>query len=216
MASPGAPHEENIMKKVSGKRSVFTTVVAGAAVLTLFGTGTAVAGGLITSAKIKNNTIRSIDVRDNDLQGVDVRDSGLTGADVADGSLGGSDVADGSVSGADLADGSVTGADIADDSLSNQDVGVLFAQVNANGTIANSSGGVTGIHVGTGAYEVDFHRNISSCAFVATQGEALVGGASGGILGVTDRAGNANAVFASVHDDAGASADRAFQLLVVC
>jgi hypothetical protein len=184
------------MKKSTGRRSAFTTVVAGAAVLTLFGTGTAVAGGLITSAKIKNNTIKSIDVRNGALTGLDVTDSGLTGADVANNSL--------------------TGAKIADFSLSNQDVGVLFAQVNADGSIANSSGGVTGIHNGTGTYEVDFHRDITSCAFVATQGEAGVGGATGAVVGVTDRAGNANAVFARIKDDAGTHVDRAFQLLVVC
>jgi hypothetical protein len=184
------------MKKTTGRRSVLTTVVAGAAVLTLFGTGSAVAGGLITSAKIKNNTIRSIDVRNGTLTGVDVRDGALTGADVAAGSL--------------------TGGDVADGSLSNEDVGVLFAQVNANGTIANSSGGVTGIHLGTGTFEIDFHRNLTSCAFVATQGEDGAGGATGAVVGVTDRSGNANAVFVRVKDDAGTQVDRAFQLMVVC
>ena len=110
----------------------------------------------------------------------------------------------------------ITGSMVVDFSLSNQDVGVLFAQVNADGTIANSSGSVTGIRLGPGVYEVDFGRNISTCAFVSTQGEAGVGGASGAITGVTDRAGNADAVFATTRTDANVLADRAFQLVVVC
>ena len=35
-------------------------------------------------------------------------------------------------------------------------------------------------------------------------------------MGVTDRAGNAEAVFATVRTNANALVDRAFQLLVVC
>jgi hypothetical protein len=95
-------------------------------------------------------------------------------------------------------------------------VGVLFAQVNADGTVANSSGGVTSSRIGTGTYEVDFDRNISTCAFVTTQGEAGVGGAGGAITGATDRAGNNEAAFVTTRTDANVLADRAFQLVVVC
>lgn len=110
----------------------------------------------------------------------------------------------------------ITGAMIVDGSLSNEDVGVLFAQVDADGTVANSSGGVTGARLGAGTYEVDFGRDISACGFVSTQGEAGVGGAGGAITGVTDRAGNAEAVFATTRTDVNVLADRAFQLIVVC
>ena len=149
------------MKKLNRAGKTFSTVVAGAVVIALFGTGTAVAGGLITSAKIKNNTVKSIDVRDNNLKGVDVTDGSLTGADLADGSVGGADVADDSLSGADVADGS----------LSNQDVGVLFATVRADGTIVASSGNVGVVHAAAGEYRVDFNRPVSNCAFSATVGD---------------------------------------------
>ena len=115
-----------------------------------------------------------------------------------------------------IAPNAVGTAEIADFSLANEDVGVLFAQVNADGTVANSSGGVTATRLGLGTYEVDFGRDISSCAFLSTQGEAGVGGAGGAITGVTDRSGNAEAVFATVRTDANALVDRAFQLVVVC
>jgi hypothetical protein len=112
--------------------------------------------------------------------------------------------------------GAVGSNEVADFGLSNQDVGVEFAQINADGTVANSSGGVTTVHIATGTYEVDFGHDISTCAFVMTQGEASPGGASGAITGATDRSGNAEAVFATVRTNANALVDRAFQLVVVC
>jgi hypothetical protein len=129
----------------------------------------------------------------------------------------GGDILDGTISSADILDGTITGADVADFSLTNQDVGVLFAQVNSNGTIANSSGGVTGIKLGgTGFYEVDFGLDITACAFVATQGEAGIGFADGAIVGVTDRLGNSEAVFVATRNNAGTLSNEAFQLVVVC
>jgi hypothetical protein len=194
------------MKKLGRAGSTFGTVVAAAVVLTIATTGGAVAGGLITSKQIKNDTIKS----------VDVKDGSLTGTDVADGSLGGTDLADGSVSGADVADSSLTGTDVADFSLSNQDVGVLWAQVNADGTLANSSGGVSSSHVGTGKYQIDWGRNTQSCAFVATQGEDGVGSAPGAIVGVTDRSGNPQGTYLTTRDAAGSLVDEAVQVLAVC
>ena len=91
-----------------------------------------------------------------------------------------------------------------------------FAQVNADGTLANSSGGVTSSKIGAGTYEVDFGHTISACAYVVTQGEAGIGGAGGAITGVTDRAGNTQATFTTTRNDAGELADRAFQEIVVC
>lgn len=92
----------------------------------------------------------------------------------------------------------------------------MFAQINADGTLANSSGGVTSTKIAMGTYEADFGRNITSCAFVATQGEAGVGGAGGAIMGATDRSVNAEAAFVTARTNANALADRAFQLVVVC
>jgi hypothetical protein len=184
------------MKKLGRTSSTFTTVVAGAAVLAVFGTGTAVAGGLITSAKIKNNTIKSIDVRNNNLKSVDILDNSLTGTDILDGSL--------------------TGGDIADFSLSNQDVGVLFATVNTDGTLANSSGGVTSLNVSAGQYEVDFGRDVAQCAFTATLANPGGGVPAPGYIVAADRGLNVEAVFVETSNDASAATNRSFHLLVVC
>lgn len=186
------------MKKLNRTGKTFATVIAGATVLAVFGTGTAIAGSMITSADIKNNTIKSKDVRDNNLQGIDVRDGSLSGADVANSSL--------------------TGANLQDFSLTNQDLGVLFAQINSDGSVANSSGGVTATAIDTGNYEVDFGRDISNCAATATVGTANVGGARGVVSQLNERSNNPEALWVRTVDDADNLLDQnlPFQLIVVC
>jgi hypothetical protein len=161
--------------------------------------------GLDSSGFLKPSSVASGDVSGpyTDLQ-------------LAPNSVDSAEIATDAVKATEIANDSIDSGEIVDFGLSNQDVGVLFAQVNADGTIANSSGGVTGVHIGTGTYEVDFGHTISGCAFVMTQGESGAGGASGGITGATDRSGNAEAVFATVRTNANALVDRAFQLVVVC
>jgi hypothetical protein len=181
----------NILK---GRATLLTVVIATAVIVLAGGTG-AVAGSLVTSAKIKNNTIQSIDVKNNALTGLDVKNSALNGADIADSSLGGADIKDGT--------------------LTNQDVGVLFASVESTGVLENSSGNVTASRGGPGAYAVDFHRNVTKCAFTAGVGSTGVGPLPGQVA-VGDKDGNANAVFVRTLDSAGADADRDFHLVVVC
>jgi hypothetical protein len=184
------------MKKFNRAGKTFTTVVAGALVLGVFGTGTAVAGGLITSAKIKNNTVKSIDVKNNNLKGVDVLDGGLTGADVANGSL--------------------TGADVADGSLSNQDVNVLFASVNSDGTVAASSGGVTVSKPATGRYGVRFPQNIKNCAVTATPANTAGPFVPIGVIGIGDELNHPEGAYVWTKDTAEVDDDMGFHLVVVC
>jgi len=209
-------------------------------------TGADIKTNSVPGTDVKDNTLKSADVLDNSLKSVDILNGTLTGADVADGSLTSLDILNGTLTGADVADGSIAGIDILNESLgfadlavdsvqaseiadssidageivdfglSNQDVGVLFAQVNADGTLANSSGGVTSEPIGTGTYEVDFAHNVQTCAFVVTQGEAGIGGAGGAITGATDRSGNSEGAFVTTRDAAGALVNTAFQIVAVC
>ena len=132
-----------------------------------------------------------------------------TGGAVAGGLITSKQIKNDTIKSVDVKDGSLAGADVADFSLSNQDVGVLWAQVNADGTLANSSGGVSSSHVGTGKYQIDWGRNTQSCAFVATQGEDGVGSAPGAIVGVTDRSGNPQGTYLTTRDAAGSLVDEA-------
>lgn len=176
-------------------RTRLATVAAGAALLAVFGGGSAVAGSLITSAQIKDNTIRSADVLNGGLRGVDIKDGSLRGADIAD--------------------GTVRGADIADGSLSNQDINVLTASVNQDGTLVHSSGGVTVEKLANATYSVDFGRVINACAFLATAGGVNVG-IDVGQVNVSDKAGNTEAVFVETNDSSGANKEMDFHLAVIC
>jgi hypothetical protein len=162
------------------------------------------------------DTIGSSDVINESLLSEDVKNGEVKQQDLANGAVTGGKLAANSVLTPKLADNSVTSAKVLDFGLSNEDVGVLFAQVNADGTLANSSGGVTSGRISVGNYVIDFGRNISACAFVMTQGEASAGSAGGAITGATDRAVNVEAVFATTRTADGVLADRAFQLVVVC
>ena len=179
------------------------------------------AAGAVDGSKILDAAVANADLADGSVTSAKVVDDtqvggGLTATDLATNSVAQSEIATDGVAALEIQDNSIDSGEIVDFQLTNQDIGVLFAQVNANGTIANSSGGVTGSRIALGQYEIDFGRNITACGFYATQGEAGAGGAPGAILGVTDRGGNVEAVFVTVRTNANAAADRAFQLLVVC
>jgi hypothetical protein len=179
------------------RRSPFLTVVAAALVLSVFGTGTAVAGGLITSARIKNGTIKSVDVRDGALSGADVRNGSLTGGH--------------------LRDGSVTGADVKDGSLSPTDRGVYFADVWNDGTLGNSSGGVTVTKpIAAGRYIVDFGRDVGHCSYTGTVGEYEAGSTVGVVAGLSEQFENPEGVYVMTSNMSGTPANLPFHLIVVC
>jgi hypothetical protein len=172
------------------------------------------ADGAVTGPKLAADAVGAAQVADGSLTGADVADNSIASADVAP-LHGDVDIQDNTITTFDLAADSVDADEVLDFGLSNEDVGVLFAQINADGGVANSSGGVTATRLGVGQYEVDFGRSVSNAAFVATQGEAGIGSALGAILGVTDRAGNAEAAFVAVRDADNVPTDRAFQIVVV-
>ena len=189
-------------------------------------TGTAYAANTIGSGDIIDGSIRSVDIRNDAIKSVDILNSTLTSADVLDETLTDADLASGSVgqleiqtdgvAATEIQDNSIDSGEVVDFQLSNQDVGVLFAQVNADGSLANSSGNVTSGRVGAnGSYEVDFAWNIVSCAFVATVGPSGAGSAVGEV-NVADRSGNAEAVFVDTNTSDGSLADKPFSLIVVC
>src|SRR4051794_10012942 len=193
--------------------------------------------GSLTTADIADETLTTADILDGTLTATDIADETLTSADILNGTLTTADIADGTVTTDDVANETLTSSDLATDSvnatevadnsidageivdfgLSNEDVGVLEAEVNGDGTLASSDhSGTTSSLIGTGTYQVDFGLNVSSCTPVATQGEAGVGGAGGAILGVTDRSGNPNAFFVTTRNTSNAAFNTAFHVVVVC
>lgn len=116
----------------------------------------------------------------------------------------------------DVHNGTLRGVDIKDFSLSNRDIGVLYASVNAAGTLAHSSGGVSVAALGSGGYEVDFGRNVSQCAFVATLAYTGSGTPPAGSIGTADRSNTPTAVYVKTYNSADSGTNRGFHLTVVC
>jgi hypothetical protein len=87
---------------------------------------------------------------------------------------------------------------------------------NASGSLARSAGTTSAGRLATGVYEVVFNQNVTNCAFVGSVGGAAEETGTSGALTTTRRAGNPNAVRVETRNLAGALADRAFHLLVVC
>ena len=137
----------------------------------------AAAGGALAGTypnpSLADGAVTSANVLDDNQVG-----GGLSATDLAANSVGQSEIATDGVAALEIQDNSIDSGEIVDFQLTNQDVGVLFAEVSAAGTLDNSSGGVTTTKigaVGTGTYEVDFARNITACTAVATIGEAGAG-----------------------------------------
>ncbi len=97
------------------------------------------ANGAVGASKLQDGSVTSAKVVDDTQVG-----GGLAAGDLA-GQLGraSSEIATDGVAALEIQDNSIDSGEIVDFQLTNQDIGVLFAEVNANGTIANSSGSVT-------------------------------------------------------------------------
>lgn len=183
------------MKKINKSR--FATVVAGAAVLAVFGGGTAVAGSLITSAQIANGTIVGLDVKNSGLTGSDIKGESLTGGDVKNNSL--------------------TGYDVKNGSLSNADISVFYASVNSAGALVESSGGVTVSKPATGRYGVRFTgKDIRNCAFTATPAAPTGIVAPLGVISVIDEFNHPESAYLFTRNLDGVDTDMGFHLTVVC
>ena len=92
----------------------------------------------------------------------------------------------------------------------------LWAVVNGSGSIARSAGTTSAGRLGLGVYEVIFGQNVQNCVYVASVGDSGDGTGTSGAATTARRAGNANGVRVETRNLAGAAADRAFHLVVVC
>src|SRR5207248_537073 len=178
-----------------------------------------IADGAVIEAKIADGAVTGAKVLDGSIQGVDIESAPPFGP----GGLNGDEkIIDGTISQFDIGANQVTGFHVADFSLSNRDVAVEGAEINGDGTVATSSGGVTAVHIGTGTYEVDFGHNLtrgndgSGCWLTANPGGESVFGVAAGDINIVQRSGNVNAVFVTTFNNANALADKHFQMITVC
>ncbi len=156
--------------------------------------GTAYAANTVGSEDVIDNSLRSIDLRNNDIRGADVRLDTLTGADVDESTL------------AEVP--SAESADSADN--------VLSAKVLNNGTLAGGDGAVDAARggVGTGNYTVGFDRSVVNiCAITVTLSDSTSGEA---VVDVPIEIFDDTTIDVRTRTSAGASADRAFDVIAVC
>jgi hypothetical protein len=95
----------------------------------------------------------------------------------------------------------------------------LFAVVNGSTAtlVTGQSFRATAVtRLGTGIYQVDFNRNITNCAYTATQGDPGAASAPAGFVGVTGRAGDVDGLFIITYDATAAVVDRNFHVHVLC
>jgi hypothetical protein len=86
----------------------------------------------------------------------------------------------------------------------------LWAVVNLSGTTGATSGVTGSAKIGTGQYEVVFNRDVTGCSYQATMSQTP------GETIAQPRVGVPNGVFVGTYTSAGAGADRAFHLAVLC
>ena len=182
-----------------------------ALVVGLTGGGAAVAAGLgkntVGSWQLKNGQVKRVDLARDSVDTAKLRSNAVRGEDVAEATLD-------QVPEAALAMSAVFAQRAA------QADNVLAAVVDGNGNLINAqSANATNVfRVAPGRYEVQFNRVITDCAYIGTLG--LVGSSGvppAGFIGVVGVAGaGTDRVFVATRDTAGANADLAFHLAVIC
>ncbi len=121
----------------------------------------------------------------------------------------------------DLRDGAVTSAKIANGTIAEGDLSSaldarlpVWAVVNASGSLARSSGGISSSRTGPGLYRVDVNRAVGNCAWTGTQVETTA--TDLGPVGIELDPVDPERLLVATADDAGAAADRTFTLQVTC
>jgi hypothetical protein len=129
-------------------------------------------------------------------------------------------IKDHAIKNADLADGAVNSRVVANGSLGSRDLAAkarpAWAVVNADGTLARTSGGVTSASLGVdGQFAVNFGRDVSHCGYVGTIDYSATG--FEGEISVTPRSGDVNEVFVQTYLFSPAQdANMPFHLVVFC
>jgi hypothetical protein len=90
------------------------------------------------------------------------------------------------------------------------------AVVLANATLALGPAGSSSFSLGTGIYQVTFPSDISKCGYTATVGDTPAGFPGPGLVVVTPRALNANAIFVRTFAPNGVSQNNPFHIQVQC
>lgn len=168
------------------------------------------ANDAVNAAKLGRSAVETESLVDEAVTTPKLASGAVTTPRLGDSAVTASKLATGAVNADKLGDGSVTKAKLA------KGVGPFFAVIDAGGTKARASAEfASSTKISTGAYEVQFDRSVRDCAYSVQQGGATTS-TSIGFASAVRRSGKDNGVYVRTTDIAGASADRAFHLLVAC
>ena len=175
-----------------------------ALVLVIGGGGAAVAAGVarnsVGSPQIRNGQVKTVDIHPNAVTSAKVGADALTGADIKESTLG-------SVPKAATADKATTA------------LNVMTAVIRSDGTLnpdATSLGAVSSQRLGTGTYQVNFNRDVTSCSFLTSMGGLTFGTPGRGFTASVKRAGSPSGLFIQTADAANTVTDANFVVAVIC
>jgi len=216
----------NRMRVLTHMRS---NVVGYVALFVALGSGSAMAANTISSADIINGEVKSVDIGGQEVGTTDIANNAVTTAKVLDDSLGNLDLKAGSVRATEVANGSLTGADIQDSSITLDDTDglaessdIIWAVVNADGTVSRSSEPATAAAEGDGDYEVFFTGQgaLDGCASIAQISkpsfEEIPPDPGPGEAATNQGEEVSGAVDVRTFDSAGTPADSSFTVFVLC
>ena len=149
-------------------------------------------GLIITGHSIKNGSVTGADIRNHSLASRDVKHNGLGGAAILESRLG-------PVPASGTAEG-----------MARQ------AVVTGAGVLARGRGVTSASRVGEGRYQVLFNRDVRTCAYVASVGDAGGAAPSAGLVETSQLASNPSGVALRTQNSNGTPNDRPFHLLVSC
>jgi hypothetical protein len=93
----------------------------------------------------------------------------------------------------------------------------LWALINADASIARSSGVTSAASEGTGEFQVIFDQDVTDCSYIVSPGlNGSIGSTAPYFVGVTGRLGNPDGVWVTTYDDTGVATNESFFIEAIC
>jgi hypothetical protein len=179
----------------------------------------------VTSDDLVNGQVKSKDIKNSGIKSKDIKPNGVKAVDVARDTLGGAEIIENTLA-------KVPSASQADTATNADNLGggdpssfrARWALVNADGTIAAQSGGISVVRNFAGEYYVNFGSSQTgkpisatakwSSSVVRVVSVALCGGGTQGVECFASGTNNTNHVYVDMKDESGANVDQPFYIHV--
>ena len=217
------------MKQIRS-RLTYANVMASLAVFLVLGGGAAFAAlgkNTVGTKQLKKNAVTTAKIKNETVTSGKIKNGAVVNGKLGSGAVSTDKIADSAVTTVKIANDAVTGDKVNESTLGEVPTAgfakvagsaqnVYTALIGSSGTVIRSvPSGVTAFKLGTGIYEVDFHRPIATCTwFVAPSGDDFI--PQLGEASAVPRAGNENALFVDRANSAGSLTDGDFYAQLYC